>query len=59
MTSVKVMDTFEASSEALHLPPEKCINQVVESTKVRNSNGWQDLTDLIFEDIITPESELQ
>ena len=41
MPSVKGMDPDNASSAALHLPPEEGINQVGDSSKVRNSISWQ------------------
>ena len=45
MTSVEVMDTYEASSEDLHLHTEYRIIQVDESVKVSNFNSYKCLTD--------------
>ena len=39
--SLKVLDSVEANSVALHLPPEEGINQVGDSNKVINSNSCQ------------------
>ena len=48
MPSVKVMDPLEASSSALHLPPEEGINQVIKSEKVINPSKWKYLTKLFL-----------
>ena len=53
--SVKLMDTVEAISEDIHLPPELGINQVGESEKVRNSISCQYLTEYILDVIKSPE----
>ena len=59
MPSVKGMDPDEASSEALHLPPEVVINQVGEIYKVSNSRSWQYCTELILDVIKAPEGRTQ
>ena len=59
MTSVKVMDPYEASSEALHLPPEEGIYQVGKSAKVINYQSWQHLTEFMLYVIRGPEGGTQ
>ena len=54
MSSVKVRNPVEASSAALHLPPEVGINQVGVSDKVRNSIIWQYLLELFLDVIKAP-----
>ena len=59
MPSLKGVDPVKASSEALHLPPEEWINQVGESTKVRNSKIWQYLTEFMLDVIRSQEGGTQ
>ena len=47
--SVKGMDTDEASSAALNLPPEEGITKLGDSDKVRNSSSWQYLTEFMLD----------
>ena len=59
MYSVKCMDPDEASSAALHLPPEKDINQVVDSAEVRNYKIWKYLTAFMLDVIRYPYVGMQ
>ena len=49
MTSMTVLDPVESNSEALQLPPKEGINQVGDSSKVRNSNILQFLTKFMID----------
>ena len=55
MPSVKGLDKIEASSAALHIPPEVGINKVGESNNFINSISWKYLTKFILDVIKASE----